>query len=101
MATSCCPPGSEPQLNTTYQPKGNVENYKGLPIYSVGTPGGPAIIVSYDIFGLDGGRTKLVCDQFSEAGFFVVLPDYYHGKDDCPTTSQPQGTSGTKAEKAT
>lgn len=78
MSTGCCPIGSEPALAADYTPKGNEENVDGLTCYVTGS-GDKAIIVYYDVFGFNGGRIRLICDQLAEAGFFVVLPDIYHG----------------------
>lgn len=73
-----CPIGSEPELASTYTPRGTSDKLGDLPIYTVGH-GEKAIILVYDIFGADVGRTKLMCDQFADAGFFVVLPDFFRG----------------------
>ena len=41
-----------------------------------------ALIVNYDIFGLNMGRTRGVCDQLSKStGFHVVMPDYFRNAD--------------------
>lgn len=41
-----------------------------------------AVIVFYDVFGFDGGRTKAICDELATAGpYTVVLPDFYRGND--------------------
>lgn len=79
MATQCCPAGSEPQLDTTYKGKGQDITYQDLPLYVVGTGHTKAVLVNYDIFGPNGGRTKQVCDQLADEGYLVVMPDYYHG----------------------
>lgn len=57
----CCPIGSEPALASTYKPKGKVETFGDLPVYTIGK-GEKAVIVAYDIYGFDSGRTRLVCD---------------------------------------
>jgi len=80
---ACCPPGSWPALNEKHEVKGKmVDIGKGLMAYIIGNPvkGGTAIIVYADIFGIDGGRIKPICDQLSEQGYFVVCPDFFHGK---------------------
>jgi len=54
---------------------------KGIRIYEVGT-GKKCIIYNHDIFGWtkeDSGRTRQLCDLFASKGYYVVLPDYYHG----------------------
>ncbi len=74
----CCPIGSEAKLEASYTPHGTTENLGDLPVYTVGQ-GEKAIVVIPDIFGPDGGRTKLICDQLADAGFFVVCPDLFKG----------------------
>lgn len=76
---SCCPIGSEPKLEATYKARGNLSTLGDLPIYTVGE-GDKAIIMVYDIFGFDAGRIRLMCDQFADAGFFVILPDFFRAK---------------------
>jgi len=79
----CCPTGSWPALNEKYSPKGKmVDLGKGLNAYVIGDPvkGGTAIIVGLDVFGVEGGRLKPICDQLSEQGYFVVCPDFFYGR---------------------
>ena len=78
----CCPSNSTPASTTTYNPKGKEIDLNGLKCY---TNNGAAdnkksVIVFYDIFGYDGGRTKQICDQIADAGYYVILPDIYHGE---------------------
>mmetsp|Transcript_14414 Transcript_14414/g.12229 ORF Transcript_14414/g.12229 Transcript_14414/m.12229 type:complete len:104 (+) Transcript_14414:41-352(+) len=75
----CCPIGSEPQLAANYKSKGNEDKFGDLPVYLNGK-GDKWIIVTYDIFGFDGGRTRLICDQLAGLGYNVILPDFYKGK---------------------
>ena len=54
---------------------------KGIKIYEVGS-GKKCIIYNHDIFGwtkADSGRTRQLCDLFASNGYYVVLPDYFHG----------------------
>jgi dienelactone hydrolase len=91
-APLCCPPGSEPSLVTNYSPKGS-ELHIGtsdLNAYVVGSAdAGAAIIVVYDIFGFNSGRTKEICDQLADEGYLVILPDFFRGversENDLPT----------------
>lgn len=78
----CCPPGSEPFLAATYKARGEVINLDGLNCYVFGK-GDKAVICNYDIYGFDGGRTRLMVDQIADAGYLAILPDYY-GKDAWP-----------------
>jgi len=79
---SCCPEGSWGALIETapdaYVAKGKVERRGDIDLYVVGTAeGGKCIIWNYDIFGFNGGRTKMLCDIIAQNGFLVVMPDYY------------------------
>jgi len=77
---SCCPEGALGQLGDTgYQPKGRVERVEDLDIYVAGSPGQKCILWNYDIWGFHSGRTKQLCDVFSEAGYLVLLPDFFRG----------------------
>ena len=77
-AQPCCPPGSEPGLTTDYVPRGVTEDVDGLPIYTIGQ-GEKAMIIVHDIIGVDSGRTKLICDQFADLGYLVILPNFFRG----------------------
>eukprot|EP00240_Pyramimonas_obovata_P012775 CAMPEP_0118924582 /NCGR_PEP_ID=MMETSP1169-20130426/2653_1 /TAXON_ID=36882 /ORGANISM="Pyramimonas obovata, Strain CCMP722" /LENGTH=258 /DNA_ID=CAMNT_0006865709 /DNA_START=30 /DNA_END=802 /DNA_ORIENTATION=+ len=103
---SCCPPNSLPALIAPegYTPKGEVSTLLPYPLprrgselkcYEVGS-GDKAVVVCYDIFGFDAGRNKGICDQLAEAGFLVVLPDFFRG-DDCAKSGASPMTDG--AEK--
>lgn len=74
----CCPKGSAPELKINYNEKGKEDKIDDLSIYVV-EGGDRAIIGVSDIFGFRGGRTRQMCDQFADAGFFVVLPDFLRG----------------------
>jgi len=78
MSEKCCPADSAAALSTTYQPKGVEIDLDGLKCYTNGK-GGKSIIVFYDIFGYNGGRTKQICDQIADEGYYVILPDIYDG----------------------
>lgn len=76
---SCCPKGAWGQLGSNgYIPKGEVIKVDDLNLYIVGCSE-KCIIWNYDIFGFDGGRTKLLADLFAEEGFMVIIPDFYRG----------------------
>jgi len=62
----------------SYAPKGTTETLGDLDVYRVGeAKEGKCILWNYDIFGIDGGRTKMLCDLMADQGFLVVLPDFY------------------------
>ncbi|KAK4535340.1 hypothetical protein CDCA_CDCA04G1365 [Cyanidium caldarium] len=75
----CCPPGSWPALQVDYKPRGTMKDIgKGLQAYVVGS-GSRGIIVLPDVFGVESGHSKAICDAFADAGFVAVLPDMFRG----------------------
>eukprot|EP01125_Pyxidicula_operculata_P013735 TRINITY_DN4558_c0_g1_i1.p1 TRINITY_DN4558_c0_g1~~TRINITY_DN4558_c0_g1_i1.p1 ORF type:complete len:253 (-),score=72.37 TRINITY_DN4558_c0_g1_i1:98-856(-) len=94
MSSPCCPPGSEPALAATYKPRGNTVEKNGLKLYHIGS-GASAVIVISDVFGYDGGRNLLIADQFADAGFQVIAPDFFRGN---PITDQFVKEKGFGAE---
>eukprot|EP01123_Difflugia_compressa_P003182 TRINITY_DN14063_c0_g1_i1.p1 TRINITY_DN14063_c0_g1~~TRINITY_DN14063_c0_g1_i1.p1 ORF type:complete len:261 (-),score=41.81 TRINITY_DN14063_c0_g1_i1:15-761(-) len=74
---SCCPPGSAPPLVSDHKPHGkHIILGSDLNTYHVGS-GERAVIVCYEVFGMDCGRLRLICDQLAHEGFNVVMPDFY------------------------
>ena len=68
---SCCPSGSWGALIETsseqYTPKGSITTCGDLDIYHVGeATDGKCILWNYDIFGLNGGRTRMLCDIMAD-----------------------------------
>ena len=55
-----------------------------MDLYVVGS-GAKCIIWNYDIFGFDSGRTRQTADLFAEAGYLVVIPDFFRGTWRSPT----------------
>jgi len=81
-----CPEGALGKLGTEgYVNKGVVEKVEDLDLYVVGT-GNKCIIWNYDIFGFDSGRTRQTADLFAEAGYLVIIPDFYRGTWKDPTS---------------
>eukprot|EP00166_Cyanidium_caldarium_P001090 ctg_1492.g537 len=75
----CCPPGSWPALQVDYKPRGTMKDIgKGVQAYVVGS-GSRGIIVLPDVFGVESGHSKAICDAFADAGFVAVLPDMFRG----------------------
>ena len=76
---SCCPEGSWGALIETapdsYVTKGKVERRGDIDLYVVGAAeGGKCVIWNYDIFGFNGGRTRMLCGIIAQNGkCFVVL----------------------------
>jgi len=89
---SCCPPGSigpRPLANKT--PSGTTikltskegSTHKELPMYVVGVEESPStvLVVFSDVFGVDSGNQKVLCDTLSERmeSTLVVMPDLFRG----------------------
>lgn len=54
----------------------------GVRHYVVGDPESKrAIVYIYDIFGMDGSRTRPISDYLAEQGYVVVVPDIFEGSD--------------------
>jgi len=80
MEAPCCPPGSWGAVAppAEYKNKGSMEAVGKIKAYVVrpSTPSNKALICVPDIFGLDSGRTKAICDDYSEKlGCLVIMPD--------------------------
>jgi len=59
-----------------------VEAIGELDCYVAGEPAGAlraAIVVMYDVYGLNGGHARGVCDELAAAGYYVVMPDFFRG----------------------
>jgi len=84
---ACCPKDALGKLGTGgYVDKGKVEKVDNLELYVVGT-GPKCVIWNYDIFGFDSGRTRQTADLFAEAGYMVIIPDFYRGTWRDPTAA--------------
>eukprot|EP00008_Paramoeba_atlantica_P003167 CAMPEP_0201489616 /NCGR_PEP_ID=MMETSP0151_2-20130828/22999_1 /ASSEMBLY_ACC=CAM_ASM_000257 /TAXON_ID=200890 /ORGANISM="Paramoeba atlantica, Strain 621/1 / CCAP 1560/9" /LENGTH=318 /DNA_ID=CAMNT_0047875263 /DNA_START=90 /DNA_END=1043 /DNA_ORIENTATION=+ len=90
---SCCPPGSlGPAPPSSHIPKGNIifvprvapeSKNQQMEVYIVepAEAKNKAIIVGHDVFGVESGRTKLICDRLAETlGVIVVLPSFWKEK---------------------
>merc|ERR1711892_169338 len=76
---ACCPKDALGKLGTGgYVNTGKGEKGDDLELYVVGT-GPKCVIWNYDIFGFDSGRTRQTADLFAEAGYLVIMPDFYRG----------------------
>jgi dienelactone hydrolase len=87
---SCCPPGSWPELASSYKAEGEVSKLDGIEIYSIGSGSPKCIIWNYDIFGFNSGRSRQLCDLFSKQGYYVIMPDYYRGTFADPAVETPE-----------
>ncbi|CAO3689751.1 unnamed protein product [Umbelopsis vinacea] len=78
---ACC---TVPPVKSDYEAVGTVESLGDLPLYRVGEKSDKAIIVFYDIFGLQmslSNNTKQFCDVLSKcSGYQVIMPDFFRGQ---------------------
>lgn len=65
-------------------PRGTDDTIAGVPCYitkpSAAVDTGCAIILATDIFGYKLINTRLIADAYADAGFTVVVPDYFEGE---------------------
>jgi len=77
---ACCPPGAKPFLkeDPNYAPKGQMITYDGVRAYHVGN-GRIGFLFLHDIFGLESGLNKLICDTISanDPNLTVIAPDLF------------------------
>mmetsp|Transcript_14719 Transcript_14719/g.24626 ORF Transcript_14719/g.24626 Transcript_14719/m.24626 type:complete len:371 (+) Transcript_14719:41-1153(+) len=77
---SCCPPNRCALLPPSdYKAKGKEGKLGKLNYYDVGTGEKGAVIVVPDVFGFQSGRHKGVCDELAGKGYYVIMPDFFHG----------------------
>ena len=89
-AMACCPEGALGRLGTKgYVARGAVERLQDMDLYFVGS-GTKCIIWNYDIFGFDSGRTRETADLFAEAGYLVIIPDFFRGTWKDPSGPAPE-----------
>jgi len=81
--SSCCPDNSNdcqtPYDGYHWHSKGVVDQVGDMNIYRTGA-GTKCIIWCYDIYGFTGGRTRQLCDMLADAGYLVILPDFFRGE---------------------
>eukprot|EP00443_Scrippsiella_acuminata_P009707 CAMPEP_0115257826 /NCGR_PEP_ID=MMETSP0270-20121206/46975_1 /TAXON_ID=71861 /ORGANISM="Scrippsiella trochoidea, Strain CCMP3099" /LENGTH=263 /DNA_ID=CAMNT_0002673549 /DNA_START=196 /DNA_END=987 /DNA_ORIENTATION=- len=51
-----------------------------IPVYVSGSPGPRGVVLYQEIFGLNSGNLKRICDELAAAGFFAVMMDNFRGK---------------------
>jgi len=77
LPNACC---TLKPVESTYTPKGKETTLGDLVIYETGDSTSPNLLICfYDIFGFHP-VTKQVCDKLGEAGWRVVMPDFFRGK---------------------
>lgn len=84
MSPACCPPDSHGPVtaDASKQLQGRIIKLGSIEAYVVNESSstGKAVICGPDIFGLESGSTKEICDRVAqETGHFVILPDTNEG----------------------
>ncbi|KAJ4789520.1 hypothetical protein LUZ62_040766 [Rhynchospora pubera] len=79
MASSqCCQ--NPPTLDPVYGKGHVVEDFGGLKAYITGSPESKlAIILISDVFGYEAPLLRNLADKVSTSGYFVLVPDFFHG----------------------
>ncbi|GMN45416.1 hypothetical protein TIFTF001_014616 [Ficus carica] len=73
----CC---SNPPVLDPSSGEGGVEELGGLKVYISGSPTSKlAILLISDVFGYEAPNIRMVADKVAVSGFFVVVPDFFHG----------------------
>lgn len=60
-------------------PSGNVSTVYGLSTYVAGKKSDKVVLMITDVFGYDLVNTRLLADEYAQAGFYVLLPDFFQG----------------------
>ena len=74
---SCCPPGSEGYLEASETSKGTTfSDENGYEFYVIGTESGSknAVVLVPDVWGWNGGRTRVIADSLADIGYAVIVP---------------------------
>jgi len=83
MTGGCCPDTRVPASAGGEGKLGQKQNLStGTVVYVAGDPSKPAVIVINDIFGMNMGRHYGIADSLAEVGFYVLMPDLFHGETD-------------------
>ncbi|XP_023641771.1 endo-1,3;1,4-beta-D-glucanase [Capsella rubella] len=73
----CCE--NPPTLNPV-SGSGNVEKLGGLDAYVSGSPDSKlSVVLVSDVFGYEAPNLRALADKVAASGFYVVVPDYFHG----------------------
>ncbi|GMN46572.1 hypothetical protein TIFTF001_015750 [Ficus carica] len=80
-----------PSLNAS-SGAGHVEKLGSLNSYVTGSPKSKhAIILASDVYGYEAPNLRKLADKYAAAGFFVAVPDFFHGEPFDPNnTNRPK-----------
>jgi len=77
LPQACC---TLKPVESSYTPKGKDTKLGDLVIYETGDSLSPNLLIClYDIFGVHP-VTQQVCDKLGDAGWRVIMPDFFRGK---------------------
>ncbi|XP_010532707.1 PREDICTED: endo-1,3;1,4-beta-D-glucanase-like [Tarenaya hassleriana] len=77
MGPQCC---QNPPVKIPNAGSGHVEKLGGLDAYVTGSPDSKfAILLASDAFGFEAPNLRKLADKVAAAGFYVVVPDFFHG----------------------
>lgn len=85
--SACCAQG----FRHTGETHGKLIDLNGIETYVVGEPSKKILLLLTDVWGHKVSNNQLLADQFSENGYFVVMPDLFNG-DPIPT-NPPAGVN--------
>uniref|UniRef100_A0A2N9HC54 Dienelactone hydrolase domain-containing protein n=1 Tax=Fagus sylvatica TaxID=28930 RepID=A0A2N9HC54_FAGSY len=82
----CC--SNPPTLNPN-SGAGHVEQLGGLSTYVSGSPNSKlAILLISDVYGYEAPNLRKLADKVAGAGFYVVVPDFFHGDPYVPDSAE-------------
>ncbi|KAM0902365.1 hypothetical protein ACQ4PT_019395 [Festuca glaucescens] len=74
----CC--ANPPTLNPAGAEGKAVDSFGGIPAYVAGAEDSKAaVILISDIFGFEAPKLRKIADKVASSGYFVVVPDFFHG----------------------
>jgi len=89
MASSqCC--DNPPALNPACGEGKVVDSFGGLKAYVAGPEDSKAAVVLVaDVFGFEAPILRKIADKVASSGYFVVVPDFFHGDPYVPENGKP------------
>lgn len=84
LPAACCAKG----FRHTGATHGKLIDLNGIETYVVGQPSNKLVLILTDVFGHKFNNNQLLADQFSDNGYFVVMPDLFTGDPVSPTPAE-------------